>query len=416
MQSSTWPRFPQTRQVPEVESPRIRKAVLHVSGYLGRAGMGLSTAALGLAHAQRECGWETEMWSCDGPAAAEQVRIENDLPPGSMKTFSIVGPSRLCFTPAMMHAARKSNGCGVVHQHGLWQATSMTVQTLRNRHGVPVVLAPHGSLDSYALRKSRTKKWLASVLYESDSLHGATCLHALAEPEIAAIRDYGLRNPIALIPNGISQKWLSTTGDGNRFREAYSLPSDKRILLFLGRITPKKGLPLFLRAFARARIEEWMIVIAGTDEFNHQDEIVKMARELGISRSVTFVGALSGQTKRDAFAACDFFFLTSYSEGLPMAVLEALGAGVPVLATSAIPLEAITRIGCGWRVEPTESAITETLSEIGHCSKQRLSACGQTGRAYFSKEYSWASSAQKTIQLYRWLQRTGDRPDFVVTD
>ena len=86
-------------------------------------------------------------------------------------------------------------------------------------------------------------------------------------------------------------------------------------------------------------------MIAGPDEFGHTAELQARIERVGLGDLVRFVGPVYGEDRRDAFAAAEFFVLPSHSEGAPMAALEALGAGVPVLTTRGAPCEYLTDHG-----------------------------------------------------------------------
>ena len=223
----------------------------------------------------------------------------------------------------------------VVHGHGIWTGLSYVTKTFATLLRRPTVVAPHGSLERSVLTKSSWKKRVASRLYETANLKRASCLHATAEPEIDDFRRYGLINPIALIKNGVSDEWLKQEGNGARFREAYSVPADRRLVLFMSRIAPKKGLPMLLKAWADldGRRPRWLLVIIGGDEDGHKKECERLARQLVVENSVRFLEPMFGQGKRDSFAAAELFVLPTYSEGLPMVVLDSLGAGVPAIVT-----------------------------------------------------------------------------------
>ena len=118
------------------------------------------------------------------------------------------------------------NGIGqkldLLHQHGIWMANSRVSNGWRNTWGRPTVLAPQGSLETYALRISRWKKQIATIFYEAQNLHKATCLQACSKSEVRSFRRFALTQPIAVIPNGISEAWLLNTGDNERFRREFA--------------------------------------------------------------------------------------------------------------------------------------------------------------------------------------------------
>jgi len=254
-------------------------------------------------------------------------------------------------------------------------------------------------------------------MFESKNLRGASCLHATSAAEIGDIRSFGLKGAVALIPNGVSADWLQSTGDEERFREKFGIPEGKRIAFFLSRITPKKGLTMLLRAWAdhRHRLRDWCLVIAGSNEFSHLSSLVAQVEAASLDDSIFFLSPLYGNEKRDAFAASDVFVLPSHGEGAPMAVLDALGAGVPVLTTQRTPWEDLCRHRCGWWVPDEAGAIGEALVDISLRSREELVSWGLRGKELVSVSYSWESSADKCHHLYNWLLGLAERPQCVHT-
>jgi glycosyltransferase involved in cell wall biosynthesis len=160
--------------------------------------------------------------------------------------------------------------------------------------------------------------------------------------------------------------------------------------------------------------DDWILVIAGTDEFGHKAEVCALVERLGLQEKVRIVGPLFGQTKRDAFAAADLFILPSYSEGAPVVVLDSLAAGVPVVTTKGAPWEDLVTFQCGWWTDISAGGLLEALREAVVAPRETLALMGQRGRQLVASRYGWTSLAQKTIDLYAWLLGRRDRPDFVV--
>ena len=162
-------------------------------------------------------------------------------------------------------------------------------------------------------------------------------MHALCQSEADSIRAYGLDLPVAVIPNAIH---LPTTTS----RQPAASSQNKR-LLFLGRIHPKKGLENALRAWAKARHgdDRWQFVIAGWDQEQHEAELKQICDDHSLAyadvdagrylsqdlesgqseASVIFTGSVFGDDKDQLLRSVDAFILPSFSEGLPMSVLEA---------------------------------------------------------------------------------------------
>lgn len=391
-------------------------SITHVISSVGPKAFGLAPVALNLAKEQLAAGWNADIWSLDPSLELKSLAVSNGLPQDSLYGFRRKGPAFLCYSPQMNHAVRTGRSAMVFHQHGIWTFLSRTTNTWRVSHRGPTVICPHGSLEPWTLRRSRWKKWLALLAYESENLRGATCLHAVGSQEIAGFRSFGLRNPIAVIPNGLSASYLHRTGSGRQFRAMFDVRDDQRVALFLSRITPKKGLPMLLQALSGIKpiVKDWVVAIAGVDEFDHEREVRALTRQMELENIVRFVGPLYGSAKRDAYAAAELFVLPSHSEGFPMVVLEALASGVPVLTTQSSPWQELSEHRCGWWTNISAEDIAKALSEALRSTSADLAAMGERGRQLVRTNYTWARMAAKTVKLYEWLLGQGPIPEFVV--
>lgn len=393
--------------------------LLHLTPSIGKASFGLGQVAVNLAKAQNDLSADAKIWSLDPEEQIHWATEMSNLDREKVKAFPLFGPEKLRFSHVMLSAA-KSDGANfdIVHQHGLWTACSYVNNTLCQNHSVPAVVAPHGSLDAWALKRSMNKKHLALFLYERKNLNNASCLHALSKREAEGFRGFGLRNPIAIIPNGISSDWISNTADKQVFRSRFGISADTKIMLYLGRITPKKGLPLLLRAMDRLResLVDWKLFVAGVDEFNHLQELEAMVKKFTLEQYVHFIGPQFDQEKFDAFTAADLFVLPSYSEGAPMTILEALGVGTPVLTTKASPCEYLVTHQCGWWTDASVDAIAESLGEALNKPREILREMGRRGKDLVTEEYTWNMIAKQTMKLYDWLLGRSQRPNFVIED
>ncbi|MGA9624578.1 MAG: glycosyltransferase [Bryobacteraceae bacterium] len=392
---------------------------VHLATSVGRRSFGLGAVAFSLAKAQLRRGWDTRVWSLDSVPDVTAQPESNGFPLERVRMFARVGPGAWSWSYELQEAVSSledTAGC-VIHQHGIWTGVSAATRSWRvGRHGASVI-APHGSLSAWALRRSRWKKALALAAYERSNLRNASCLHALSQPEAQEFRKFGLNNPIAVVPNGMSEEWLCSAGDAQRFRHTFAVASGTRILFFLSRITPKKGLPLLIesiRANAKA-FTGWVLLIAGVDEFDHQRELGTLVDQCGLRDSVRFIGPLYGDLKRDAFSAADAFVLPSHSEGWPMVVLEALGAGVPVFTTTAIPFPEMLEHCAGWMVEPSVDSIGASLPDLLLRSPAELREMGNRGRALVASRLTWDAVATQLSAVYLWLLGRGPQPDCVTT-
>jgi glycosyltransferase involved in cell wall biosynthesis len=391
---------------------------IHLSTTVSRNSFGVGAVAFNLARTQLRYGWDTYIWSLDRMTDVTLQPEMNGYPLERVRTFEQAGPRMLGWSNRLhtaISSIQQPADC-IVHQHGIWTGVSAARSWGTRRRGASVITL-HGFLSPWALRRSRWKKRLALAAYERSNLRNAACLHALSEPEAQQFREFGLDNPIAVIPNGISAEWLCSTGDAQRFRDRFAIASGSRILLFLSRITPQKGLPMLIETI-KAHSENfagWNLLIAGVDEFDHQRELETLVDRYGLGHSIRFIGPLYEQTKRDAFSAADAFILPSLSEGWPMVVLEALGAGVPVFTTTAVPFPQLLQHRAGWVVEPSVESIEASLPDLLSRSATELHEMGRRGQALVANQFTWDNAASQLVAVYAWLLGQGPQPDCVTT-
>ena len=121
---------------------------------------------------------------------------------------------------------------------------------------------------------------------------------------------------------------------------------------------------------------------------------------------------LAGQSKWSTLAAARLFVLPSFQEGLSIALLEALGMRLPVLATTECHLPEIATRHCGWVTETAVDPVRRALEEFFEMSPEEASQSGQRGKDLVEQRFRWPVVGKQMAQLYEWLEG-GDRPSSV---
>jgi len=330
--------------------------------------------------------------------------------------FSTQGPIGFGYAPGLRSELRRSN-LDLVHTQGLWMYPSAACVAWSKSATKPHLVTPHGMLDPWALRRSRWKKHLAGLLFENAHLRKAACLHALTPAEAQGFRSYGLRNPICIVPNGIDVP-DSTPSQAPPWEG--QIEHGSKVLLYLGRLHPKKNLPALLRAWQRVRRHksacDWNLVIAGWDQQGHEAELRRLASELGIADQVHFVGACYGETKSAAYYHADSFVLPSLSEGLPMVILEAWAHGLPVLMTKECNLPEGFEHGAAIAIEPESDSITAGLEMLFEMKERDLAQMGARGRRLVAERFAWPAIAAQMRSVYQWVLGGGPPPACVMAN
>lgn len=300
------------------------------------------------------------------------------------------------------------SGSAGVHVHGIWQEHCALAARAARAQGKPYIISAHGMLDPWALKQKRLKKDLYMGLVEKQNLRGAACLHALTSAEAEAYARLAPGVPIAIIPNGAQ---VPETADSETFLSRFPHLRNRRLVLFLARIHPKKGLDILCEAW-RSVSRRWLdahLVIAGPDSENTQAPLQASIRALGLEDRITFTGMLAGQEKWSALAAAHVFVLPSYSEGLSVSVLEALGMALPVVVSEQCHVAGIAGNECGWQIQPRVSEIEAALDAFLSLPVTETQRMGMNGRALVRRAYSWNTIGQQLSALYLWVSG-GPRP------
>jgi len=307
----------------------------------------------------------------------------------------------------------RSGASDVIHHHGIWLRCTNDVATYASKHKIPYVISPRGMLEPWALNNNKWVKKFAWKLYAQKCCENAAAFHATAECEAESIRALGLKQPIAIIPNGIELPQLpsATECEGSRVGK---LKGEKKTALFLSRINPKKGLPMLLDAWKKVAPCDWKLVIAGNDDSQHLPAVEAKIKELNLGSSVEVVGPLFGEDQVQAYQNADLFVLPSYSENFGIVIAEALGHGVPVLTTKGCPWGELQTDDCGWWVDPTPSGIEAGLVSALNTEDHLLQQMGIRGINLVKRRYLWPAIADNMLSFYQWLKTSENKPDFVV--
>lgn len=284
-------------------------------------------------------------------------------------TCPVVGPRQIGLAPRLLPALIDAD-LDCLHLHGIWMYPSFAGAAWAERTGRPYLVSPHGMLDPWITSRGRWKKAIARLGYERRSWARAHALHALTAREAADIAAESGRGDSVVIPNaGPSPAPAAAPREGHTF-------------VYIGRIHEKKNLPALVEGWSAARRPQGaQLVIAG---WGDPQGMAGLEAALAANRAcgAEFVGPVYGAEKDRLLHSARCVVLPSHSEGLPMAVLEAWAAGVPVMMTAECNLPA--GFAAGAALECGRSA-----GEIGK----------QLERAFGLGEADWARMSAAALDL-----------------
>ena len=294
----------------------------------------------------------------------------------------------------------------IINSHGLWMMPNIYPIKAAYDSGVPSVISPRGTLSKEALAYSSGIKSIFWVLKQKAAMDKVAGFHATSEAEYEDIRRLGFKQPVAVIPNGI-----------DLCEAEASISSKTKTVISLGRLHPKKGLELAIKAWSRLQSDfiEWNLRIIGTGSESYIDSLNKLVQQLGAQR-VMIEDPLYGAVKRKALQSASIFILPTRNENFGMVIAEALAAGTPVITTYGAPWEKLTKNKCGWWVDVSDIAMEKALREAMSLPRVDLNEMGRAGQSWMEKDFQWASIAQRMTHFYQWIRLGGEKQDFIVTE
>ena len=306
--------------------------------------------------------------------------------------------------------ASVSGSCDVLHNHSLWSFPNMAAGIAVGGKQARLVTSPRGTLAPAARARARMKKRIFKPL-QWPAITRARLLHATSEMEYADIREYGLRHPVVVIPNGIDIPDLPANPN------MHPSGHGRRRLLFLGRLHPIKGIELLLEAWLALQDfhPDWELTIAGKGDEAYVASLQGLAAGLKLKR-VAFTGPVYGEAKKHLYLASHLFVLPTFTENFGMAIAEAQAHALPVITTKGAPWSGLVSHQSGWWVERAHTDMSTVLDEAMRLDPVALAQMGQRGRQWMIYDFDWASVAQQMAAAYRWVVEGGDVPQCIRLD
>jgi glycosyltransferase involved in cell wall biosynthesis len=329
--------------------------------------------------------------SLDVPAQIDDVEV---------RYFPVRQPRRLYYAPALGRTAREGLGrFDVVHLHSVFLWPTTVVARACEQAGIPYVLSPRGMLVPELMRaQGRWHKHAWMLLAERRTIERAAALHATSTLEAADAARLDLPlPPVFIVPNGIDpEPW---DGDVAALSPAArSVVAGGPYLLFLGRLSWKKGLDRLIPAMAA--VPEIRLAVAGNDEEGLRAPLERLARDAGVAERIAFLGPVHGPDKAALLHRAAALVLPSRSENFGNVVLESWAAGRPVAVTPEVGLaETVRKAGGGIVAERDLGRALRSLL----AGPDQLDEMGRRGADTVRERFEWAAVAKQMEEVYHHL-------------
>lgn len=295
----------------------------------------------------------------------------------------------------------------IIHTNAIFSYPVIAAHWACQFHKVPYIATPHGMMEAWSLSYKAWKKNFYFKFLERPALEKANAIQTMASTEAENINSLGLKTPSVIVPNGIYYEDFASLPNPEIFHQQFPQTRNKTLIIFLGRIDPKKGLDLLAPAFATVyhKFDNLHLILAGPDNIGFLPTAKEYFIKAGCINGVTFTGMLTGEMKYAALAAASIYVAPSYSEGFSMSILEGMATGLPCVITTGCNFPEAAMANAAMIVDIDSASIADALIQILENS-QEAKEMGDRARQFILKNYTWDKVALQMISVYKTIIKT----------
>jgi glycosyltransferase involved in cell wall biosynthesis len=344
-------------------------------------------------------------WKKGGAHLPRVIKLElRDLFKGAVLEGSPDTPFQLLTRQSLMIAKSVIKEAHCLHLHGVWATSNLQLASLAYKLHTPYVVSPHGMLDNWSVSQSALKKKVHLSLFGNRMLRRAGAVLCTAEGEANQARAHFQHNKAKVLPLLFDIDPFRTPADPRHAIQTFNLEPQRHRVLFLSRLSPKKGADRLLRAAALLSDINADFILAGpADSDEYESELKQLARELNVEGAVRFVGMVRGDDKYALFRAADVFVLPTSQENWGFVILEAMASGVPVITTKGVDIwPELQRSGGARIVETDVETLATAIRSLLEDRTLRLTM-GQAGREWVRTTFDRENILSSYENLYQSL-------------
>jgi glycosyltransferase involved in cell wall biosynthesis len=291
--------------------------------------------------------------------------------------------------------------------NGLWQYLSFAAWRRYAGTSTPYYVFPHGMLDPWFKRTyplKHLKKWFYWPWADYRALRDAAAVIFTSEEERLQARKsfwlYRCREKVS--PLGVEPPSPVSPETKETFLACYPSLRNGLMLLYLGRLHPKKGCDLLIEAFRRLKPSGVTLVLAGPDPIGWETELRVRIADADLAAHIVLTGILRGETKQAALGCADAFILPSHQENFGMSVVEALAVGLPVLVSNHVNIwREIEADRAGYIESDDLTGTTRLIERWLSTSEQEREVMRTNARKCFAQRYQIDRAVDTLLRILR---------------
>lgn len=282
----------------------------------------------------------------------------------------------------------------VVHLTAAYSFPTIPTLAICRLLNKPLVWSPRGAIQltnqwegSRRKKLKRVWEWICNALIRRSKV----VIHATSERERVATQGRMHGVTAVVVPDGVDAPEMLAQRDW--------LPDGRLRLMYIGRLSPEKGIENLLHALNRIDDPTVTLTIYGAGDVAYVAGLKELAARLGfLGKSVFFAGHVDGVAKNEAFQTADVCIVPSHTESFCMVIAEALAHGVPVIASRGTPWAEVEEKRCGLWVDNSPDSLAQAVASI---RAMELPEMGRRGWNWMRAEYDWNMIARSMQNIYR---------------
>lgn len=378
---------------------QMMKRIIHiVHGKANPNGAnGISRVVYFLNKYQKLQGERSEIWAFVDGVGKRETLIRDEFV--TVEMFPRLRVYNMLYHPMIRKFREEKESISIVHFHMIWFLDKNILSRFLHSVGIPFVAMTHGT---YSIPvSSEGKKRIAGFLFEKPFLNRAEELHALTPEEESALVKYGAVSPTFVIPNGIEPEQIPLNLTKDYFA---GKPFNNKIKIgWIGVFREDKNLELIVKAFqllpdiVRQQVH---FIFMGPDHKSVKEKLIKLCIKCSCSESFEFGDAVYNREKYEALNSLDLYIMPSSSEGLSMAILDAMALGKPMILTRGCNMTYEYKNDFFQMCECSSPSIAHAI-KIMIDRKQDWDGMGSNARRLIEQKYNWAYIVRQLTKNYK---------------
>ncbi len=365
---------------------------------------GVVQAVVDLCQAISVRGHRVTLVTCDATDVPEAWKNNSDQGPRVVEIRRSALSQRLISKHGLQVFGELLSEGDLVHLHTPWELGNLQIMPMLRACKIPYIVTVHGMLDDWSMQQKSLKKRIFLKLFGRKLFKHATTVHLTAKGECDQAKRW--------VP--IEDRWavqcyaLDLTsydplpGPDPALKAFPRIRPEKKKILFLSRIHPKKGIDLLLRAGAILRDQgvPIQLLIAGPGDKSYIDRLKRLTSGLAMDDHTEFLGMVHGVEKRSLFQLSEVFVLPTYQENFGLVIAEAMACGTPVVTTRGTDIWREIMEGGARIADMSPESLATELQELLRDEQARI-AVGQQGLRFVRQWLDRSNVTSGYEKLYR---------------